>query len=85
MISIFYQERELANILKTFQTNRSSGFLYLDAEVNFQNKKKSRVLVLQNGQIVYGDIILPTNKKNAQTQGQKLNREWSESAIALTT
>lgn len=85
MISTFYQERELANILKTFQTNRASGVLYLDAEVNLQKQKRSRVLVLQNGQIVYGDLILPTNKKLAQTLGQKLNREWSASAIALAT
>ncbi len=40
---------------------------------------------MQNGQIVYGDLILPTNKKLAQTLGQKLNREWSESAITLAT
>ena len=85
MISTFYQEQQLANVLKTFQTNQASGVLYLDAEVNFQKQKKSRVLVLQNGQIVYGDTILPTNKKLAQTLGQKLNREWSESAIALAT
>ena len=85
MISTFYQEQQLANVLKTFQTNRASGVLYLDAEVNFQKQKRSRVLVLQNGQIVYGDTILPTNKKLAQTLGQKLNREWSESAIALAT
>ncbi len=85
MISTFYQERQLANILKTFQTNRASGVLYLDVEVNFQKQKRSRVLVLQNGQIVYSDTILPTNKKLAQTLGQKLNQEWSENAIALTT
>lgn len=59
--------------------------MYLDAEVNFQKQKRSRVLVLHNGQIVYSDLILPTNKKLAQTLGQKLNREWSESATVIAT
>lgn len=85
MTSIFYQERQLATILEAFQTDQSSGILYLDAEVNLQKTKRSRILVVHNGKIAYGDIILPTNREFAQTLGRKLNREWSESAIALAT
>ncbi len=85
MSSVFYQKQQLAAILKTFQTEQNNGILYLDADVSSQNKKRSRVLVLKNGQIVYGGLVLPTRKEFAQTLGQRLNREWSESAIALAT
>lgn len=85
MSSTFYQERQLATILEALQSKQTSGILYIDAEITAQKKKRSRVLVLREGQIVYGDVILPTNKELAQTLGKKLNREWSESAIALAT
>lgn len=85
MISNFYQEQQLATVLEAFKTERSSGILYLDVDVSSSKKKRSRILVLRNGQIVYGDVILPTNKELVQILGQKLNREWSESAIALAT
>lgn len=85
MNSIFYQERQLATILEALQSKQLSGILYIEAEIAPQKKKRSRVLVIQKGQIVYGDVILPTNKEIAQTLGRKLNREWSESAIALAT
>lgn len=85
MTSSFYQEQQLATTLESLQTKQTSGILYLDADISIQNKKRSRVLVLHKGQIVYGGLILPTNQEFALTLGQKLNREWSESAIALAT
>ncbi len=85
MSLIFYQERQLTTILESFQSKQTSGILYLDADISSQRQKRSRVLVLQNGQIIYGGVILPTNQEFAKTLGQKLNREWSESAIALAT
>jgi CheY-like chemotaxis protein len=85
MSSTFYQERQLATILKDFQSKQISGILYLDAEILPQQKNRPRVLVMHNGQIVYGGIVLPTKREFAQVLGQKLNREWSESAIALAT
>lgn len=85
MTSSFYQERQLATTLESLQTKQTSGILYLDADIGVQNKKRARVLVLYKGQIVYGGGILPTNQEFALTLGQKLNREWSESAIALAT
>ena len=85
MTSISYQEQQLDILLKDFQSKQPSGILYLDAQIGSQKKKRSRVLVLRKGQIVYGGVILPTKREFAQTLGQKLNREWSESAIALAT
>ncbi len=81
----FYQEQQLATVLEEFQSKQTSGILYLESNLPSQRKKRHRVLVLQNGQIVYGGVILPNNKEFAQTLGQKLNREWSESAIAIAT
>ncbi len=85
MISSFYQERQLATTLESLQTKQTSGILYLDADITVQNKKRSRVLVLHKGQLVYGGVNLPTNREFALALGQTLNREWSESAIALAT
>lgn len=85
MSLIFYQEQQLAKVLEGLQRKQANGTLYLEADLPSQKKKRHRVLVLQNGQIVYGGAILPNNKEFAQTLGQKLNREWSESAIALAT
>ncbi len=85
MNSTFYQEQQLATVLEKFQTDQNYGILYLDTEVTAQKTKRSRILVLHRGRIVYGDIFLPTNREFAQTLGKQLNREWSESAIALAT
>ncbi|WP_009632237.1 response regulator [Synechocystis sp. PCC 7509] len=85
MSSTFYQKQQLATVLEAFQAKQNYGVLYLDAEINLQATKRSRVLVLHNGKIVYGDIILPTNREFAKILGKQLNREWSESAIALAT
>ncbi|MBW4665391.1 MAG: response regulator [Chroococcus sp. CMT-3BRIN-NPC107] len=85
MVSSFYQEQQLATTLEQLQNEQTSGILYFDADISSQKKKRSCVLVLHKGQIVYGDKILPTNNEFAKSLGQKLNREWSESAIALAT
>ncbi|KJH71371.1 response regulator [Aliterella atlantica] len=80
-----YQARQLASIIEELQSKQTTGILYVDTNINLQPKKRSRVLVLRQGQIVYGGTTLPNNQEFAQELGRKLNHEWTDSAIGLAT
>ncbi len=76
-----YQSQQLTTLLSDLQSQKVSGTLYLDAEINPERKQRHRVLVWKDGQIIYGGLKLPTNQDLPKKLGQKFNQEWSDSAI----
>lgn len=76
-----YQERQLINLLEDLKKQQSSESLYLNAEINSQQRKKSRVLVWNNGRIVYAGLNVPNKQEFAKMLGQKLKRESIDIAI----
>lgn len=80
-----YQNQQLTSIIEGLLSKQTTGVLYVDADINLQPKKRTRILVLRDGQIVYGGINLPNNHQFAQDLGRKLNHEWTDSAISLAT
>lgn len=78
-----YERGQLNTLLETLQTKQASGTLYLDAEINAEGKKRSRVLVWKDGRIMYGGITVPDVQGFIKILEQKLNREWVASAVSF--
>jgi len=58
-----YEAGQLPDLLRDFQSEHTSGSIYIDAIVNPGQKPRSRVLVLRNGEIVYGGLRIPDNNQ----------------------
>jgi twitching motility two-component system response regulator PilG len=80
-----YQAGQLHNLLGDLQSERVSGFVYIDTTVNPDQKPRSRVLVLKNGEIAYGGLKIPANNQEfARRIGIKFNYSWADTAIKYT-
>ena len=80
-----YQARQLASLLKSFQSQQANGTLYLTAQLLSGQKQRSRVLALSKGSIVYGGSNVPSNDELAQKIGQKFKPDLIEVALKLAT
>ena len=77
-----YQAGHFSTLLGNLQAERISGSIYIDTTGNSQQKPRSRVLVLQKGEIVYGGLTSPSNNREfAQMMGIKLNHSFVNTAI----
>jgi twitching motility two-component system response regulator PilG len=77
-----YQSGELLNLLLDLQCQRVSDAIYIDTTVNPPQKPRSHVLVLNNGEIVYGGLKIPANNEEfVRTMGNKFNHGLIEPAI----
>ncbi|GAB4191950.1 MAG: hypothetical protein Fur006_35740 [Coleofasciculaceae cyanobacterium] len=80
--ALTYQAGQLHNSLWDLQYDRFSGAVYIDATVNAKQKPRSRVLVMRNGEIVYGGLKIPdSNQECARTIGILLNHSVADFAI----
>ncbi len=80
-----YQAGQLGNLLGDLQVEGISGAVYISTTVNPDQKPRSRVLVLKNGEIVYGGSRIPNNNQDfARMIGAKSNHNWADTAIKYT-
>jgi twitching motility two-component system response regulator PilG len=80
-----YQAGQLRNLLEDLQGEQVSGSAHIDITLNPERKPISRVLVLSNGEIVYGGLRIPNNNQEfARMIGIKFNHSWADSAIKYT-
>jgi twitching motility two-component system response regulator PilG len=80
-----YQAGQLFNWLEDLQSERASGLIYIDTIVNPDQKSRSHVLVLKNGEIVYGGLKIPNNNQEfARMIGIKYCHSLAEAAIKYT-
>lgn len=82
MVQNHYRDQQLNTLLKELESRQSSGILYLNPEINLQ-QKKSYILVWKNGQITYGGLKVPSNEEFAKMVGQKFKRDMIDTAISL--
>ena len=75
-----YQACELISLLEDLRSKHVSGALYL-SQIDSEREPKNWVLVWKDGSIVYGGANIPDHLDFAKMLGQKLNREWSDTAI----
>ena len=82
---LLYQTGQLHNLLKDLQSEGISGSVYIHTTVTPNHKPRSRVLVLHNGEIVYGGLKIPGNNQEfARTIGIKFSHTWADAAIKYT-
>ena len=78
-----YQHQQAIALLKSLQSKKVSGTLYLEAEIGPKQKKRSRVLVWKDGYIVFGGVEVLDNHSFVKMLEQKLNREWVDAAVSF--
>jgi twitching motility two-component system response regulator PilG len=77
-----YQAGQLYNWLEDLRSERVNGCIYIDINVNPDRKPRSRILVLNNGEIVYGGSSIPDNNQEcARMLGILLNSSVADFAI----
>src|SRR5919202_4771563 len=80
-----YQAGQLSNLLGNLQGDRFSGAVYIETIVNPERKPRSRVLVLNNGDIVCGGLRIPDNNQEfVRMIGIKSSYSWADAAIKYT-
>ncbi|HEY9669293.1 MAG TPA: response regulator, partial [Coleofasciculaceae cyanobacterium] len=81
-----YQAGQLLNLLWDLQGERASDTIYIDTTGNFEQKQRSHVLVLKNGQIIYAGLRIPeSNQEFAKMIGIKCNHGMASTAIKYAT
>ncbi|HEY9602393.1 MAG TPA: response regulator [Allocoleopsis sp.] len=77
-----YQAGQLLNLLGDLQGQRVSDTIYIDTSVKFPRKPRSCVLVLKNGQIIYGGSRIPGNNQEfAKMIGSRCHHKMVDTAI----
>jgi twitching motility two-component system response regulator PilG len=80
-----YESGQLRDLLEDLQGERTTGSVYIDTIANPDRKPRSRVLVLNNGGIVYGGLRIPDNNQEfVRMIGIKSSYSWAEAAIKYT-
>jgi CheY-like chemotaxis protein len=83
--ALLYQTGQLQNLLEDLQSEGVSGSVYIKTALNPDRKPNSRVLVLKNGEIVYGGSRIPDNNQIfARMIGRKSNHGLADAAIKYT-
>lgn len=77
-----YQAQQLASLLKSLQGQQASGALYLTSQPPRQ-QQRTRVLVLIDGNIVYGGSEIPSSDELVQKIGQKFKPDLIKVALDL--
>src|ERR687885_1083932 len=85
LTALQYQAGQLGNLLADLQGERVTGSVYIETTVNPDREPRSRVLILNNGEIVYGGLRLPENNQAfVRLIGVKSSYGWAETAIKYT-
>jgi CheY-like chemotaxis protein len=76
-----YQTQQLLTLLEDVTNKGASGILHVNASISPQKPSRNRVLIWQNGKIVYGGTAIPDNLAFAKKLLQQFKPDISESAI----
>ena len=77
-----YRSQQLATLLETLQTQKASGTLSINAEIN-SAQSRSCILVWRNGEITYGGSKIPNSQEFVQEIGQQLKPDLINVAFNL--
>jgi CheY-like chemotaxis protein len=76
-----YQPRQIFSVLEGFRDKQISGTLHFTADLGVDSHVRSRVLVLRNGEIIFGGASIPDNVTFVKSLGKKLDRKMVETAV----
>jgi CheY-like chemotaxis protein len=78
-----YQSQQLTYLLESKFKQSVSGVLALETTVNSWQTQRKGVLIINNGEIVYGDSAIPDNKQFAKNIGDRLQPNLINAALAV--
>lgn len=78
---IQYQAGQLQDLLEDLRCRGASGLIDISAFVHPDRQPRTRVLVFNNGEIVYGGMKIPTNQEFARQLGVKCSSSWADTAV----
>jgi CheY-like chemotaxis protein len=80
-----YQAGQLSNLLGDLQCEKASGSIYISTTIDPAQRPRSYVLVINNGEIVYGGLQVPENNQEfARMIGIKFGYSWAQAAVRYT-
>jgi CheY-like chemotaxis protein len=78
-----YQSQQLTYLLESQFKQNISGVLTVETTVNSWQNQRKGVLVIHNGELVYGDSAIPDNKQFAKNLGDRLQPNLINAALAV--
>lgn len=80
-----YQAGQLSNLLGDLQCEKASGSICISTTIDPAQRPRTYVLVIKNGEIVYGGLQVPDNNQEfARMIGIKFGYSWAQAAIRYT-
>jgi len=76
-----YQIQRLNNILEDLCSSKTSGLLHIEAQLNLEQKTRHRVLIWQDGKIIYGSSNIPNREEFLKKLFQSFKSGWNETAV----
>jgi twitching motility two-component system response regulator PilG len=78
-----YEARQLKPLLEELRRQSTSGIVYLDIRLSPEKPLRSRLLVLRNGELVYGGTGIPSNQELAKTFVEASKQGFLETALKV--
>ncbi|MUG98212.1 response regulator [Scytonema sp. UIC 10036] len=79
--TIQYQAGQLQDLLEDLRCKGASGLIDISAFVHPDRQPRKRVLVFNNGEIVYGGMKILANQEFARQIGVKCSSSWADTAV----
>lgn len=78
-----YRSQQLNSLLESQQKSKFSGILFLETTTNSWQNQRSCVLILRQGEIVYGGKKIPTSQELVQAIGNRLKPDLINAALGV--
>jgi CheY-like chemotaxis protein len=76
-----YRAGQLSDLLEHLQNTDTTGLVHINAIINSEQKLRSRIIVFNQGKIVYGGVKILKNQELARRIGIKLSHDWADVAV----
>ena len=78
-----YESNQLILIIESLLSQKSTGNISLKTEVSSWQAQRSCTLILRKGELVFGDIQVPTSEQFCEQLGKKINPNSINAALAI--
>ena len=85
MLSKTYQSNQLISILDSLIKDKTTGVLSIKTNVSFWQKQRSYILILRDGELIYGGTHVPNNRELCMWLGEILKPNLIKAALSVAT
>ena len=83
MLSKTYQSNQLISILNSLIKDKATGVLNIKTDVSSWQKQRSFVLILREGELIYGNTKVPSNQELCRWLGEALKPNLIQAALSV--